>query len=866
MPAVTTTLDFSPFDRISNFGERLARQLLDLSIILWLFVAPFALGGRHEVGAWIYSLIAIPGGVGLIVLHFQGQAPRLGWIRWTVLLLAVVLVVVQSCPLPKTWVVSLGSGYHALAMPVGDGDLPSSLGNTISLLPTETKACLPLAVAYVVCFLIFYVRFQTITSLNQILQWFVYSGVLLTVVILLQLQFGNGKFLWVYDHPTRNLGEVPRGPFQNENHLCNLLTMIAVVSLSFFVLGVHKTLKTSKPAAHSVLRPFEWVSGLSLALFAILIYATPSDGGTTLILVAPLHWGLLLFVSLLSRRLLSRASRAMITAFAWSIYVLCFATSVYAVYDAMPAYSPGRILIWSANWHLFNDFSLVGGGIGTHRFTYMPYLEAFHGTTFTHAESSFRQWMSEAGVLGIGLLTCCFMLLGASATKGWYAATTSHHRVLLAAMVSGLAASCFHCFFDFPWHIPACAVPILMLAAGITRFPEWSEYEPVASAPRLGADSREKRSRVMTLPRREANSWADAKQSGSTKKARAFSERFSCPRSWCLVCGLVFGLIYSVTNQLPRVKASLTWDQYARMRRDLGERTPETVELIQQILMLKRTLANDSNHISATSRLAQSTLLLASRVDNGSQRSKLLALGKHFAKKNHLLCPIDANAPLSLAEAFLAEGTPLSELEPLLQHALRLRPTDARPRTRLALLAYTQGDQQAADQYWQQALEKDPSQRSETIQLLLVFYSADEIVGRLQPSIDATELLLRIVRQNQTDDELRRVRKYLVKQYLQAVQVESSPQRAKRYLQTALRHAKDTKNPELILATLASYAERFPFRLSQRIEYIKQLMAFDRIADAQAELRQCQKLQPKSPQLAELAQALERAQFQRKLR
>ncbi len=834
MPAVTTTLDFSPFDRISNFGERLARQLLDLSIILWLFVAPFALGGRHEVGAWIYSLIAIPGGVGLIVLHFQGQAPRLGWIRWTVLLLAVLLVVVQSCPLPKTWVASLGSGYHALAMPVGDGDLPSSLGNTISLLPTETKACLPLAVAYVVCFLIFHARIQTIASLNQTLSWFVYSGVLMAIVILLQLQFGNGNFLWVYDHPTRDLGGVPRGPFQNENHLCNLLMIAAVLSLSFFVLGVSRSLKKIKHDTRRTLGPFEWVCGLSLALVAMIIFATPSRGGTMLILLAPLHWVALVSVAMLCRRCLPRANRTLMTVLTWSVYLLCFGISVSVVYAAMPEYCQARVDLWLANWGVWSDFPIFGSGIGSHRHIHLPYLKVFYPTTFTHAESSFRQILSEAGMVGIGLGVAFAICVSISLTRSWVITQEFQQKAVLAALTSGIGASCFHCFFDFPWHIPACAVPIIMLAACVTRFPELRDNQLFESA----------------------NESVDGVQCGSPS-FRVSSVFVAC---------LIFALVFSGIDQLPRVKASLTWDQYARMRRDLGEGTPETVELIQQILMLKRTLANDSNHISATSRLAQSTLLLASRVDNESQRSKLLALGKHFAKKNHLLCPIDANAPLILAEAFLAEGTPLSELEPLLQHALRLRPTDARPRTRMALLAYTQGDQQAADQHWQQALEKDPSQRSETIQLLLVFYSADEIVGRLQPSIDATELLLRIVRQNQTDDELTRVRKYLVKQYLQAVQIECSPRLVERYLLIALRHAKDTKNPELILATLASYAERFPFRLSQRIEYIKQLMAFDRIADAQAELRQCQKLQPKSPQLAELAQALERAQFQRKLR
>src|SRR5690606_30940697 len=36
---------------------------------------------------------------------------------------------------------------------------------------------------------------------------------------------GNGKFLWVYQHISRNASDVVKGPFQNQNHLAQLMAV-----------------------------------------------------------------------------------------------------------------------------------------------------------------------------------------------------------------------------------------------------------------------------------------------------------------------------------------------------------------------------------------------------------------------------------------------------------------------------------------------------------------------------------------------------------------------------------------------------------------------------------------------------------------
>ena len=48
---------------------------------------------------------------------------------------------------------------------------------------------------------------------------------LLAVVGVAQYLFGNGKFLWIYQHPYRDTFDAVQGPFIDKNHFAHLLAL-----------------------------------------------------------------------------------------------------------------------------------------------------------------------------------------------------------------------------------------------------------------------------------------------------------------------------------------------------------------------------------------------------------------------------------------------------------------------------------------------------------------------------------------------------------------------------------------------------------------------------------------------------------------
>jgi O-antigen ligase len=78
----------------------------------------------------------------------------------------------------------------------------------------------------------------------------------------------------------------------------------------------------------------------------------------------------------------------------------------------------GRWDIWANTLQIIKDFPLLGSGLGT--FTQVfPAYRSFHiEGLVTHAENDFLQLASEAGLLGMGLLTIAFLFLVYKAFSG----------------------------------------------------------------------------------------------------------------------------------------------------------------------------------------------------------------------------------------------------------------------------------------------------------------------------------------------------------------------------------------------------------------------------------------------------------------
>ncbi|MEZ6045881.1 MAG: O-antigen ligase family protein [Planctomycetaceae bacterium] len=81
-----------------------------------------------------------------------------------------------------------------------------------------------------------------------------------------------------------------------------------------------------------------------------------------------------------------------------------------------------RWQIWQANLEIFNDYPILGTGLGSHFQSYRSYLNTpLFESRFTHAESGYLQVLSETGLVGISLLglALLFPSTGACVAYGW---------------------------------------------------------------------------------------------------------------------------------------------------------------------------------------------------------------------------------------------------------------------------------------------------------------------------------------------------------------------------------------------------------------------------------------------------------------
>ena len=202
---------------------------VDLGIASTVLVAPLFMGGRGPVGRFVLVLcVAI---TAMLWCARQCVSTRAMWrksgVEW-LLLAGLGVLVLQLVPLPQT-LLTLFSPHLAELLPLwttsADNAVQLGTWNQVSLNPMATQSGLTTYIAYVMLFLVTFQRLNELKDVKPLLRLIAVATCLMAVLALAQLLFGNGKFLWVFEHVSRDTTEVTKGPFQNQNHLAHLLAL-----------------------------------------------------------------------------------------------------------------------------------------------------------------------------------------------------------------------------------------------------------------------------------------------------------------------------------------------------------------------------------------------------------------------------------------------------------------------------------------------------------------------------------------------------------------------------------------------------------------------------------------------------------------
>ncbi len=753
-------------------ASRLWLRLVDAGLIGVIFVAPLLMGGRGEVGRLVYVAFVCWTSVCWLVRQCLLRDAR--W-RWSglegILLAGVLLVMFQLAPLSPAVRNALSPQVsELLPLWTTQAAAETHLGewSHLTLAPQATRGGLVTLVAHALLFLVLVQRIRDRHDVRRLVRWLALAAVGMAVLGLAQMLFGNGKFLWVYEHPSRDTYRVVKGTFQNQNHFAHFLAL-GIGPLLWWLHGLWTA--APKPSFGSGGRSLDrhemtkhaLTIGLGLVAFAGLL--TFSRGGVIAMFTATvIGLGLFLRQGLLGRKsLLAIAGLSVVTSAALLIYgyePLAARLSTFREAHSLEELSRGRSALWAAHLKAIPQFAWTGAGVGSHPYIYPTFMEEDLDVAFTHGENGYLHLLIETGIPGL------LLMLAAAATIGFWCFRVlrtpgkTGQAALGAALVPGLAASLLHSLGDFVWYIPACFSLTVVLAACVCRL---CQLTPAVEP--LGGLAAVRESAWRRLASRLA-------AGGETTLPRL---------GWIAASAGLIGLAAAlVAGRVPQALAAPHWEAYFKLARVVrqAERSEEPNVSAEQVAAmaahLGETLRRDPYHARANLRMASVWLqqfdaqqqtsenpmplsqirdaALASQFPTRAAQDQWLAavMGDNrrlldaallHAQRAVRLCPLQGEGYVYLAELAFLNGTSAQLKHAFVNQALRVRPYSGVVLLAAGGEAALTADNERALSLWKQAFHLDPQQQTQIIGLLAANMPADAFLDYFRPDRVALQKL-----------------------------------------------------------------------------------------------------------------------------
>lgn len=463
-------------------------QIYDLCLAALILLVPLTMAGVREFGVAMILLCSLIMGATWAMQQIlqRTSTTRISGMEF-IAIAAIGLVCLQLTHLPENALMHLSPFSHQVlnADPVAgmaiDGTAPR--WNQISMAPEQTRSGLMLLVAYAIISLTLAHRLKSAADIDRVMKMIGTAAALMAVVGVGQLFFGNGLFLWTFEHPYREATWPARGTFPNENHFAHFLTL-GIGPLVWWWHHIDTSIENCQTThARSKFSAIQYfvVSAVAVVIFAALL--SFSRGG-----IAVLAGVLLLILAAFAtqRRLLLRLTLPGVL-FATLGMVVFGTESLAKEWETISSAETvnevigGRRLLWLADLKAVGSFWPAGSGLGSHAEVYPTWLPFESETRFSHAECGYLQVLLELGVPGMILLIGSMALIGRWCWKAWRQ-SDSGVRYQAAAISVSLLASLSHSLVDFVWYIPACMMLTLVLIVCACRCYQLSHQSPDAAS------------------------------------------------------------------------------------------------------------------------------------------------------------------------------------------------------------------------------------------------------------------------------------------------------------------------------------------------------------------------------------------------
>jgi len=259
----------------------------------------------------------------------------------------------------------------------------------------------------------------------------------------------NGKLYWVRE---LRYGGVIYGPYVNRNHFAGLMELIVPVGLS--LLAVQGVRREQLPFL-----------ALCTALPIGALFMSASRGGIVAFGFEVMFLAALLWLRRGEKRYLLTFMVAL--ALAGALVAWLGVGQVMQRFSEMhgPEVSEGRrVSMMKSALRIFEDYPILGTGLGTTVTVYPKYETEYDGKTVDHVHNDHFELLAETGIAG-GLCWLAFVI--ALGTYG-ILNLSSRQDTLVHAVQLGALVACggllIHGLADFNLHIPANALLFYILA------------------------------------------------------------------------------------------------------------------------------------------------------------------------------------------------------------------------------------------------------------------------------------------------------------------------------------------------------------------------------------------------------------------
>jgi O-antigen ligase len=388
-------------------------------------------------------------------------------------MLFLAVVILQLVPLPVN-MIHLLSPYTVELRQELLQDLPDSAPYlermSLSLYPYATWRGLRLSLMLATVFVVVLNVFRQPRQIRRLLLAISIVGCVMALLALCQDLLGNGRIYWFFEIPK---GHALSGPFVHHSHYGQFMNLSMGAALGILLLKTHEAFQRQElsPAMVSdyMTSPeakLLWFLMLFMVLGAASIFASLTRGGILSMLIAGVMTTL--FFGYQKKSL---QGRGWLMAFmALGAFVCIVYVGFDAIYDRLatlgnvPAAQGGRWDMLKNTLTAWQQFPILGSGLGTYEVVYPLFDNTDTSALATHAENEYVQMAAETGIVGL-VVVLSFLAIIAIQYIRCLRTQHSSLSIIVYGLGYGLCAVAIHSATDFGQHLPANAVLSILFCA-----------------------------------------------------------------------------------------------------------------------------------------------------------------------------------------------------------------------------------------------------------------------------------------------------------------------------------------------------------------------------------------------------------------